>query len=227
MVTWPSVVSVIETGVGNVDVGVSVTVLVLVERTLCSLPGLPRPVEDSVTEACENGMTGDGVLDTVTEALLGTAGLAGETALGKFGNPDAVGEESEGHIVVWAGTKMGGEETLDFTTAELVLDEAGDNDDSAGVGGEDSGVAGGPDEMTRRPEGFTGKTRVDRFTGTPDDLDETGCGDDVVDTVEMLVSLVSDMFNAWSLALEEGPLVGVRLVDGVVVGVAGGWTQRP
>jgi hypothetical protein len=40
-VSRPSVVSDSETGVGKVDCGVSVTVLVTVEKMLWTLPGIP------------------------------------------------------------------------------------------------------------------------------------------------------------------------------------------
>ncbi len=278
-VTWLSVVSVIETGVEKVDSGVSVIVLVIVGCVLCAIPEVSRPVGNPVTEAGGNGATGDtvteallgtagltgeillgnsgapetvgkggktvlgnsgapeavgedsegktgdGLFDTLTEALLGTAGLAGETVLGNFGAPGAVGEDPEGRVVVWeAGAGTRGESGLAFTTVDLdeVLDEAEDDDDFAWVGEEDSGFAGGPDELTSRLEGVPGATRIDEVTSTPDDLGEIGCGEDVVDTVEVLVSLVEDMFNAWWPAPGEEPLVGVRPVEGVAVDVAGG-----
>jgi hypothetical protein len=123
MVTWLSVVSVIETGVEKVDSGVSVTVVVIVER-------VPDPVGNSVTEAGEDWATSDGPFDTVTEALLGTAGLTGERMLGNVEDSEVVGEDSEGRVVVWAGTKAGGK---GFTTADLdeVHHEADDDDDFA------------------------------------------------------------------------------------------------
>ena len=58
--------------------------------------------------------------------------------------------------------------------------------------------------MTSRLEGVTRTTRV---TSTPDELGGIECGDDVV---EIWVSSVPDVFNAWGLALGEEPLVGVR-----------------
>jgi len=89
MVSW---LSAVETGVEEVDSesGVSVTVLVGV---LCGLPGMPRLVEDSVTETGGDDATGDGLCDTVTEALLGATELTGETALGDDEVLEAVGED--------------------------------------------------------------------------------------------------------------------------------------
>ena len=122
VVTWMSVVSVIETGVEKVDSGVSVTVVLIVER-------VPEPVGNSVTETGEDWATSDGPFDTVTEALLGTAGLTGERMVGNVGDSEVVGEDSEGHVVLWAGTEAGGK---GFTTAvHGVHDEAEDDDDFA------------------------------------------------------------------------------------------------
>ena len=117
MVTWPSVVSVIETGLEKVENGVSVTVVVVVER-------VPKPVGNFVTEAGEDWATGDGPFDTTTGTLLGTAGLPGELMLGNFGAFEVVGEDSEGLFVVCGGTEVGGKGGLGFTTAGLdeVLD---------------------------------------------------------------------------------------------------------
>ena len=107
MVAWLSVVSVIETGVEKVDSGVSVTGLVNVP---CGLPEVPRPVENSVTEAGGDGATGDRLFDTVTEVLLDTAGVTGETTLDDVGTPEAVGEGRE-DVVVEAGAETGAEVT--------------------------------------------------------------------------------------------------------------------
>ena len=82
-----SLLSVVETGVEEVDSGVSVTVGVL-----CGLPGMLRLVEDSVTEAGVDGATDDGLCDTVTEALLGATELTGETAMADDEAPEAVWE---------------------------------------------------------------------------------------------------------------------------------------
>jgi hypothetical protein len=71
-----SLLSVVETGVEEVDSGVSVTVGVL-----CELPEMPRLVEDSVTEAGVDGAIDDELCDTVKEALLEATELTGETAL--------------------------------------------------------------------------------------------------------------------------------------------------
>jgi hypothetical protein len=51
--------------------------------------------------------------------------------------------------------------------------------------------------MTSQLEGVTSTTRL---TGTTDELGGIGRGDDVI---EVLVSSVSDVFNAWRLALGE------------------------
>ena len=104
MVTWPSVVSVIETGLEKVENGVSVTVVVVVER-------VPKPVGNFVTEAGEDWATGDGPFDTTT----GT----GELMLGSSGAFELVGEDSEGLFVVCGGTEVGGKGGSGFTTAGL------------------------------------------------------------------------------------------------------------
>jgi hypothetical protein len=85
MVAWLSVVSVVETGVEKVDSGISVAVLA----------GTPRPVEDTVTEADGDRVTDDELFDTVMEALLGAAGVTGETTLGDVRTPEAVEGGSE------------------------------------------------------------------------------------------------------------------------------------
>ena len=218
MVTWLSVVSVIETGVEKVDTGVSVNVVVVVE---C----VPEPVGNFVTETPEDWATGDCPFDAVTEALLGTAGLTGGTMLGKFGASGVVGEGSEGCVVGWIGIEAGGKGGflggLGFTTT--ALDEVhGEADDDGNFSGGDTGVGGELDEvtMTTRLEGITSTTEV---AGTLEESGGIGCGEDVV---EVLVSLVLDVFNVWRVVLGYESLVGVRRVDGVAVGVAGSGTPN-
>ncbi|KAH9003992.1 hypothetical protein EDB86DRAFT_2115849 [Lactarius hatsudake] len=112
MVTWPSVVSVMETGVEKVVCGVSVTVLVIVQCVLCGFLEVPRPVGNPVgspvggpvgspvTGVDGNGATDDSVFEVVTEALPGTAGRTGEMVPGNSGAPGTVGKDSVGKTVL-------------------------------------------------------------------------------------------------------------------------------
>jgi hypothetical protein len=79
------------------------------------LVGTPRPVEDTVTEADGDGVTDDGLFDTEMEALLGVAGVTGETTLGDVRTPEVVDGGSEDVVV-----EMGVEEVTS------ILDELGE-----------------------------------------------------------------------------------------------------
>ena len=63
--------------------------------------------------------------------------------------------------------------------------------------------------------GTDAETGVDELPLAPYELDEIGCSDDVIDTIEELA--VSDMSSARRFAIGKEPVVAVTPAEGVVV----------